>query len=80
MFTSLLFLSLSFIPLLADAAGSTIVVLTDAELNQLLQVVFSSLNGSTHIPFTLLQSLGLDGPSVIRYLIKLGYTIVYNMT
>lgn len=57
--------------------SSTVVVLNDIELIPLLQIVFDQLNGSTVIPYTLLESLGLNTPSIISYLINIGYSILY---
>jgi hypothetical protein len=57
--------------------SSTVVSLCDADLQQLLQIVFSQLNGSTFIPITLLQELGLNTASVITLLQNLGYTILW---
>jgi hypothetical protein len=59
------------------AAHSTVVHLTDADLNQLLQFLFNQLAGSTFIPITLLESLGLNTASVISLLQSIGYTILY---
>jgi hypothetical protein len=56
---------------------TTVVVLSDVELNELLQIVFSQLQGSTLIPITLLQGLGLDTTSVISLLQSIGYTILW---
>jgi len=77
MFLSLLIVTLGFMPLCADAAASTVVILTDIELNELLQIVFSQLHGSTLISITLLESLGLNTSSVIYLLEKIGYTILW---
>jgi len=76
MVSSLVILSLSIIPLFVNATG-TVVILSDAELLELLQVVFNQLNGSTLISITLLQSLGLNTASVIDLLQKIGYTILW---
>jgi len=76
MITSLLILSIGLLPIFTNAAQSTAVALTDAELNELLQVVFNQLNGSTIIPITLLESLGLNTASVIYFLQNLGYYIL----
>jgi hypothetical protein len=64
-------------PIFANAAHSTVVRLTDVELNELLQIVFFQLNGSSIIPISLLKSLGLDTASVISYLQLLGYTLLW---
>jgi hypothetical protein len=57
--------------------SSTVVPLCDADLQQLLQFVFSQVNGSTLIPITLLEGLGLNTASVITLLQNLGYTILW---
>jgi len=75
--TNLLILSLGFMPVFTDAAHSTVVALTDAELRELLQIVFHQLGGSTIIPITLLESLGLNTVSVISLLQSIGYSILY---
>lgn len=64
-------------PMFTYAAQSTVVYLSDAELQLVLQFLFSQLNGSTLISITLLQSLGLDTTSVMALLQSLGYTILY---
>lgn len=74
MFT--IILSLSILPLFTNAV-ETVVMLTDAELQELLQIVFNQLNGSTLISITLLESLGLNTASVISLLQKIGYTILW---
>jgi hypothetical protein len=76
MFTSLLILSIGFMPIFTIATHSTVVSLTDVELNELLQIVFDSIAGSTLIPISLLESLGLNTLSVITFLQSLGYTIL----
>jgi hypothetical protein len=73
----LLFLSLAIIPVFGADGISTVVALSDADLNELLQIVFSQLSGSTLISITLLESLGLNTPSVISLLQKIGYTILF---
>jgi hypothetical protein len=75
MFT--LILTLSILPLLSSAVETTVVMLTDVELQGLLQIVFNQLNGSTLISITLLESLGLNTASVISLLQKIGYTILW---
>jgi hypothetical protein len=77
MITSLLILSLGFMPILANGAQNTVVFLTDAELNQVLQMAFDLFPGSMIIPMTLLESLGLNSSAVIYYLQSLGYFILY---
>jgi hypothetical protein len=69
-------LSLSILPLFTNAA-ETVVMLSDVELQELLQIVFNQLNGSTLISITLLESLGLNTASVISLLQKIGYTILW---
>jgi CRP-like cAMP-binding protein len=79
MITSLLILSIGLLPILTNAtySTSTVVALTDSELNELLQIVFNQLAGSTLIPMTLLESLGLNTASVISLLQSLGYTLFW---
>jgi hypothetical protein len=55
--------------------ASTVVELTDAELNELLQIVFDQIGNSNLISIELLQSFGLDTETVINYLTSLGYII-----
>jgi len=69
-------LSLSLLPLFTNAA-ETVVMLSDVELQELLQIVFNQLNGSTLISITLLESLGLNTASVISLLQQIGYTILW---
>ena len=57
--------------------SSTVVSLCDADLQQLIQIVLSQLNGSTNIPILLLEELGLNTASVITLLQSLGYTILW---
>ena len=57
-------------------ASTTIVSLTDVELNELLKILFLELNGANSIPMNLLVSLGLNTPSVISLLQNLGYIIL----
>ena len=59
-----------------DTAKETIVSLTDAELNGLLQLVFNEIGSSNVIYAELLVSLGLYTPTIIEYLLRLGYIIV----
>ena len=72
-------LLLIIISSLIDVANtsSTVVALTDAELEGFLQLVFREIGNSNLISITLLQSLGLDTASVIDLLIRLGYTILW---
>jgi hypothetical protein len=68
---------IGLLPLLTVADGpSTIVALSDADLNQLLLELASAVGGSTLIPQSLLVSFGLYTPTVVYYLITLGYTII----
>jgi hypothetical protein len=69
-------LSLSFTGTVSTHVKSTVVELSDDELNQLLQVVFDEIGSSIEISAALLQSLGLYTPSVISYLEQLGYIII----
>jgi hypothetical protein len=55
--------------------ATTVVELSDAELNELLQIVFAEIGNSTSISVELLKSLGLYTPTVISYLESLGYII-----
>jgi hypothetical protein len=55
--------------------SSTVVDLTDDELNSLLEVVFREIGNSNLISLELLQSFGLHTPTVIAYLKALGYII-----
>ncbi len=75
MLTSLLLLSL--FPLFTIATHSTTVALTDVELNELLQIVYTTIGGSNLIPINLLIELGLNTVSVITLLQNLGYTILF---
>jgi hypothetical protein len=76
--TTRLLLSLCISTFIATAlSASTVISLSDAELNELLQFLFSQLNGSTLISITLLESLGLNTASVISLLQNLGYTILW---
>jgi len=77
MLTMLLIISTSLMPIFTYAAHSTVVRLTEAELNELLQYLFNQLAGSNMIPFSLLQELGLHTVSVISYLQSIGYYIIY---
>jgi len=55
---------------------TTIVSLTDAELNDLLEAVFREIGSSNEITVALLQSLGLYTSTVVSYLEGLGYIII----
>jgi hypothetical protein len=57
-------------------APSTIVELTDAELNELMQIVFAEIGNSHLISVELLQSLGLYTDTVVSLLTSLGYIIL----
>jgi len=54
---------------------TTVVELTDAELNELLQIVFAEIGNSNLISVQLLQSLGLYTDTVVSVLESLGYII-----
>jgi hypothetical protein len=70
-------LRLSFIgAAIVDTAKETVVYVTDAELNEILQIVFSEIGTSREIGVALLQSLGLYTSTVVQYLIYLGYIII----
>jgi hypothetical protein len=58
-------------------SSSTVVNVTDTELNSLLEVVFREIGNSNVISLSLLQSLGLDTPTVIAHLQNLGYIISF---
>jgi hypothetical protein len=55
--------------------ATTMVELSDAELNELLQIVFAEIGNSHLISVELLQSLGLYTNTVVSYLESLGYII-----
>ena len=55
---------------------TTVVHLSDEELNQLLEVVFREIGTSNEISAALLQSLGLYTSTVVSYLEALGYIII----
>jgi len=55
--------------------ATTVVELTDAELNELLQIVFAEIGNSNFISVDLLQSLGLYTDTVVSLLNALGYII-----
>ena len=59
-----------------DTAKETVVYVTDAELNEILQIVYREIGTSREIGVALLQSLGLYTSTVVEYLIRLGYIIV----
>jgi len=55
--------------------SSTVVELSDDDLNKLLEVVFREIGNSNIISTSLLKSLGLYTPTVVSYLESLGYII-----
>jgi hypothetical protein len=55
--------------------ATTVVELSDAELNELLQIVFAEIGNSNLISVELLQSLGLYTDTVVSLLNALGYII-----
>jgi hypothetical protein len=59
----------------AHDGATTVVELTDAELNQLLQIIFAEIGNSNLISVNLLQSLGLYTDTVVSLLESLGYII-----
>jgi hypothetical protein len=75
MITSLIIFSLGIMPIFAT--HTTVVTLTDVELNQVLQILIQHLAGSIIVPITLLQELGFNHPSIIYYLQSIGYYILY---
>lgn len=66
---------LSFTGTISTEVKTTVVELSDEELNQLLEVVFREIGSSNEISAALLHSLGLYTSSVISYLEALGYII-----
>lgn len=56
-------------------APTTIVELTDAELNELLQILFQEIGDSNIITVELLESLGFYTDTVVSVLTALGYFI-----
>ena len=56
-------------------APTTIVHLTDAELNELLQILFQEIGNSNLISVELLQAFGLYSDTVVSLLTNLGYLI-----
>jgi len=67
---------LSSIGTVSTKVQSTVVQLTDEELNSLLEVVFREIGSSNQISIGLLNSLGLYTPTVVSYLQSLGYIII----
>lgn len=61
----------------AIRAKTAVVEVTDAELDELLEYVLSSVGPSKEISIVYLHSLGLYANSVLAYIESLGYTIVY---
>jgi hypothetical protein len=58
-----------------NGEATTVVELTDAELNELLQIVFEEIGNGNIIEVQLLQSLGLYTDTVVSLLEALGYII-----
>ena len=58
-----------------DTSDTTVVNVTDEELNSLLEVVFNEIGDTNMISVELLQSLGLYTSTVVNYLEQLGYII-----
>jgi hypothetical protein len=54
---------------------TTVVELTDAELNELLQIIFAEIGNSNIIEVQLLQSLGMYTDTIVAVLQALGYII-----
>jgi len=78
MYTSLLIICVSTLISVANGS-STVVVLTDGDLYPLLQsLVFNQITGS-QIPYSLLVANGLNTPSVISFLARMGYLVLLNM-
>lgn len=67
---------LSSIGTVSTQVRTTVVELSDEELNQLLEVVFREIGSSKEISLALLQSLGLHTQTVLSYLESLGYIII----
>lgn len=58
--------------------SSTVVVLSDSEILQLLQqLVFSRIDGMD-IPYSLLVANGLNHQSILDLLLRLGYFVMLN--
>jgi len=55
--------------------ATTVVELTDADLNELLQIVFAEIGNSNLISVELLQSLGLYTDTVVFILTSLNFII-----
>lgn len=65
--------------LISLASGSsTVVVLADSEILQLLQqLVFNQIDGMD-IPYSLLVANGLNHQSILDFLFRLGYFVMLN--
>jgi hypothetical protein len=72
----LVLIRLSSIGTVSTQVASTVVELSDEELNSLLEVVFREIGSSNEITVSLLYSFGLYTPTVVNYLKHLGYIIV----
>lgn len=60
------------------SGSSTVVVLSDAELFQLLQpLIFNQIDG-IYIPYSLLVEYGLNTATVMDFLRRLGYFILFG--
>lgn len=59
----------------AYEGATTVVELSDADLNELLQILFAEIGNSNLISIELLQSLGLYTDTVVSVLTAIGYTI-----
>jgi hypothetical protein len=57
---------------------STVVDLSDADLDSLLQFVYMTIGDSNEISAVLLKSLGLYTSTVVHYLEQLGYVILLH--
>lgn len=78
---SIIKLKLSFVgtvsTLVNTSSNSTVVRVSDEDLNSLLEVVFAEIGDSKIIDVELLISLGLNTASVISHLQSLGFFILY---
>lgn len=61
---------------ISNAVNTTVVTLTDEELNELILALISEIGNSNIISVSLLQSFGLYTHSVMAYLESLGYIIL----
>jgi ubiquinol-cytochrome c reductase cytochrome b subunit len=66
----------SSIGIVSTHVKSTVVALSDDDLDSLLEVVFMENGYSNEISMALLHSFGFDTPTVISYLQTLGYIIL----